>query len=385
MRELFVAGQVTGGTSFSHLVADNWRLPAVPFDPHEIAVLPYSSGTSGTSKGVILTHANLNAGLLALATGLPTLENRPSLGLLPFFHIAGMMAGLAVALYFGGTIVVLPRFDLESMLRTIQDYQIQSAVLVPPLVLALAKHPIVESFNLSSLQYVYTSAAPLAPSIQRACHQRLQVPVVNAYGMTEAAGMTHGSSDPAFMKFGTIGPCAQNLECKIVNIDTGAELGPNEQGELWLRGPQIMRGYLNNREATARCLDTEGWYHTGDIGYADSDGCFYIVDRLKELIKYKGYQIAPAELEAVLVTHPAVAEAAVVASPDEEAGEVPKAFVVLNRSARAEEILDFVAQRVAKYKKIRRLELVEEIPKTPAGKILRRVLRQRETGMKMDI
>jgi acyl-CoA synthetase (AMP-forming)/AMP-acid ligase II len=199
------------------------------------------------------------------------------------------------------------------------------------------------------------------------------------YGMTEAAGLTHSSLDPICeTKAGSVGPCAPNVRCKVVDFVTGSELGPNEKGELNLRGPQVMKGYLNNPAATSECLDRDGWYHTGDVGYADEDGCFYILDRLKELIKYKGFQVAPAELEAVLLSHPAIADAAVVPSPDEQAGEVPKAFLVTRNPVTVEEVLSFVAARVAPHKKIRRVEFVEQLPKSPAGKLLRRVLRERE-------
>lgn len=314
-----------------------------------------------------------------------SLKRKTALGLLPFFHIAGMVCVLHLSLYMGGTLILLPRFDLESFLRTIQDYQVQVAPLVPPIVVTLAKHPIVDSYDLSSLELILSGAAPLGADVQHACAERLKVSVIQGYGMTEAAGITHTSIEAAHKnKSGTVGPCAPNIECKVVDITTGAELGPNQRGELWIRGPQMMRGYLNNAEATSECLDREGWHRTGDIGYADEDGYFYIVDRLKDLIKYKAFQIAPAELEGLLLTHPAVSDAAVIASPDEEAGEVPKALVVLKGAATAEEIMGFVTARVAPYKKIRRLEFVEQIPKTAAGKILRRVLCERERSLRSE-
>ncbi|GIV79925.1 MAG: hypothetical protein KatS3mg050_4319 [Litorilinea sp.] len=177
---------------------------------------------------------------------------------------------------------------------------------------------------------------------------------------------------------GSVGVPLSNTQAKVVDIQTGETLPPGEQGEIWVRGPQMMKGYLNNPEATAATIDADGWLHTGDIGYADPDGYFYVVDRLKELIKYKGYQVAPAELEGILLSHPAVADAAVIPSPDEAAGEAPKAFVVLRGQATPEELMAYVAERVAPHKKVRRLEVVEQIPKSPTGKILRRVLVARE-------
>jgi len=388
LREVFVVGEEggRGATPFNVLLAAGSPLPGVGVNTSDIAILPYSSGTTGLPKGVILTHRNLIVGVLAAAIPLQaSLINKTGLGLLPFFHIAGMVCVLCASIYSGSTLILLRSFDLESFLGTIQDYRIQGAPLVPPIVIALAKHPIVDTYDLSSLELIGSGAAPLGADVQHACSERLKVSVIQCYGMTEAAGMTHGSIEAAHqIKFGSVGPCAPNIECKVVDIVTTADLGPNQRGEVWVRGPQMMRGYLNNAEATSRCVDREGWYRTGDIGYADEDGYFYIVDRLKDLIKYKGFQIAPAELEGLLLTHPAISDAAVIASPDEEAGEVPKALVVLKGPATAKEIMSFVTARVAPYKKIRRLEFVEQIPKTSAGKILRRVLCERERSLRSE-
>ncbi|MCS7065776.1 MAG: AMP-binding protein, partial [Fimbriimonadales bacterium] len=202
---------------------------------------------------------------------------------------------------------------------------------------------------------------------------------LQGYGLTETSPVTHvNPEDPARIKLASVGPPIDSTESMIVDVSTGEPLGVRAEGEVWIRGPQVMRGYLNNPDATAATITPEGWLRTGDIGYVDEDGYFYIIDRVKELIKYKGLQVAPAELEAVLLSHPAVADAAVIPSPDEEAGEVPKAFVVLKAPATAEELMDYVAQRVAPFKRIRRVEFVEQIPKSPSGKILRRVLVQQE-------
>jgi acyl-CoA synthetase (AMP-forming)/AMP-acid ligase II len=382
LREIFVVGETVGATPFSALLAEDRTPPSVDFNPSEdLAVLPYSSGTSGKPKGVMLTHANLVAGVLAVAIAFPFDAGTTGLALLPFFHIAGMVCVLHSALYTGSTQVLMRRFEPESFLQTIQKYRIEVAPLVPPLVVVLAKHPVVENYDLSSLKLVTSGAAPLGADMQCACQNRLGTPVVQAYGLTETTGITHGSVEAISKnKPGSVGPCGPNTRCKIVDVIEGTELGPKEQGELWVRSPQLMKGYLNNPEATAECLDHDGWYHTGDIGFADEDGYFYIVDRLKELIKYKGFQVAPAELEALLLTHPAIVDAAVIPSPDEQAGEVPKAFLVTRNPVSVEEVLNFVAARVAPYKKIRRVEFVENLPKSPAGKLLRRVLRERERG-----
>jgi acyl-CoA synthetase (AMP-forming)/AMP-acid ligase II len=218
----------------------------------------------------------------------------------------------------------------------------------------------------------------------RALSARLGCPVVQGYGMTEASPVTHLSpTRNAPLKPGSIGRAVSNTEVKIVKIGTDQEAAVGEAGELWIRGPQIMRGYLNKPEETSACLDAEGWYHTGDVGYVDDEGSFFIVDRTKELIKYKGFQVAPAELEALLLTHPAVLDAAVVRKADEEAGEVPQAYVVLkadehSRATRGEAIMDWVAGRVAPHKRIRHLQFVDQIPKSASGKILRRVLMDRD-------
>jgi len=298
---------------------------------------------------------------------------------LPFYHIYGMLVILNLCLYKGMTIVTMARFDLEQFLKILQDYQITRANLVPPIILALAKHPIVDNYDLSHLKIIMSGAAPLSAELAQACAERIGCIVLQGYGLTETSPVTHvNPEDPARIKLGSAGVPIANTECAVVSLETGNPLGVREEGEIWIRGPQVMKGYLNNPEATAQTLTPDGWLRTGDVGYVDEDGYFYIVDRVKEMIKYKGLQIAPAELEAVLLTHPAVADAAVIPSPDPEAGEVPKAFVVLKGTATDEELMAYVAARVAPFKKIRRIEFVEQIPKSPSGKILRRVLVQQE-------
>jgi len=257
--------------------------------------------------------------------------------------------------------------------------------LVPPIVLALSKNPVVDNYDLSKLKTIFSGAAPLDEHLTRACMKRLGCDVRQGYGMTETSPVTHSSpADPALVKFGSVGVPAPNTECKIVSLETGEALGTNKEGEVCVRGPQIMKGYLNRPEATAATIDAEGWLHTGDIGYVDDKGHFFIVDRAKELIKYKGFQVPPAELEALLLIHPCVADAAVIPYPDDEAGEVPKAFVVLKGEVTPEELMKFVAMRVAPHKKIRLLEFIDKIPKSPSGKILRRLLVQRERERKKD-
>jgi acyl-CoA synthetase (AMP-forming)/AMP-acid ligase II len=341
-----------------------------------VVVLPYSSGTTGLSKGVMLTHRNLVANLAQCEPILPIDEGEAVLSFLPFFHIYGMQVLMNAGLMSGGTCITLPRFDLEQFLSLAQEHKARRAFVVPPVVLALAKHPIVDNYDLSSLTMLFSGAAPLGADLAEEATRRLGVEVVQGYGMTELSPVSHATPEGQGRP-GTIGVLVPNTECRVVDPATGEDLGVGEDGEIWVRGPQVMVGYLANDEATAATIDEEGWLHTGDIGHVEDDGHWMIVDRLKELIKYKGFQVPPAELEALLLTHPAVADAAVIGVPDEEAGELPKAFVVLAPGAEATEddITSFVADQVAHYKQVRIVAFVDEIPKSAAGKILRRLLR----------
>jgi acyl-CoA synthetase (AMP-forming)/AMP-acid ligase II len=381
IEEIFVLGEAPGATPFAELAATDEPPPKIDINPSEdLAVLPYSSGTTGFPKGVMLTHRNLVANICQTEAVHHVSENDRVIAVLPFFHIYGLQLIMNGVLHKGATAVTMPKFDLEPFLQLMQAHAITRAYLVPPIVLALAKHPMVTKYDLSSLGVVLSGAAPLDASLAQACAERLGCKVVQGYGLTETSPVTHitPDDDPAKNRPGSIGQLLPNTEARVVGVETGDDVGPNEDGEIWIRGPQVMRGYLNNPDATARTIDAEGWLRTGDIGRADGDGYFVITDRLKELIKYRGYQVPPAELEAVLVGHPAIADAAVIPSPDEEAGEVPKAFIVLKEQVAPEEIMAYVAKRVAPHKKIRAVEFVDEIPKSASGKILRRVLVQRE-------
>jgi acyl-CoA synthetase (AMP-forming)/AMP-acid ligase II len=381
VEELFVFGEAEGATPFASLLEDDGEAPEVEIDPREdIVALPYSSGTTGVCKGVMLTHGNIVANLAQIRASGHDLSNDTLVCVLPLFHIYGLVAIANVALLSGAKIVMLPRFDFAQLLKVMQDYRVTFAHLVPPVILALAKQAVVADYDLSSLRTIFSGAAPLGPELSRACESRLGCEVIQGYGMTEASPATHITA-PGRGRAGSVGPCVPNMECKLVSVETGEEAaGPGERGEVWVRGPQVMKGYLNCPEATAQTLDDDGWLHTGDVAYVDEDGYFFIVDRAKELIKYKAFQVAPAELEALLLTHPAVADAAVVPSPDEEAGEVPKAFVVVREGhgLTEAEVLSFVASHVAPHKKVRRVEFISQVPKSPSGKILRRLLVTRE-------
>jgi len=351
--------------------------PAVTIVPAEdVVALPYSSGTTGLPKGVMLTHRNLVANLMQV-DALEHPDLRAFVGVLPFFHIYGMVVILNFALMRGATVVTLPRFELEPFLKVLQEWPIALAHIVPPVAVALAKHPAVDSYRFPHLKWLFSGAAPLGPELTAAVRQRLGVTIRQGYGMTEASPASHYTGPDAH-RDGMIGPLVPCTEGRIVDPVSGADLGAGERGEVWVRGPQVMKGYLNNPEATARTVDSDGWLRTGDIGVVDADGYLTIVDRLKELIKVKGYQVAPAELESLLLDHPLIADAAVIPVPDLESGEAPKAFIVARGTLTAEAVCAFVHERVSHYKRLREVAFIEVIPKSPSGKILRRVLIEAE-------
>jgi acyl-CoA synthetase (AMP-forming)/AMP-acid ligase II len=345
----------------------------------DLAALPFSSGTTGTSKGVRLTQRNLVANALQFAACTATTERDVLLIFLPLYHIYGV-ALMADSIVQGATQILMERFDLAEILRLVEDEGVTQLYVVPPVMLALASSPEVRPERLKSLRFLMCAAAPMAPEVGRRVVDRLGLRVIQAYGMTEASPLTHMHplDDPDF-DLKSVGITAPDTECRIVDVEDGEmELAEGEVGEVIVAGPQVMAGYWNAPEETARAIRGK-WLYTGDIGYMDGEGRLYIVDRKKEMIKYKAFSIAPAELEGLLLEHPAVADCAVTAQPDADAGEVPHAFVVSrpDRPVTAEELQDFVASRVATYKQIRSLEFVDAIPRTPSGKVLRRVLKER--------
>lgn len=389
IREIVVFGEADGAIPFASLLAHGDAPADVEIDAdNDVAALPYSSGTSGIPKGVMLTHRNLVANLCQVRGSVPIINgNDHVLAVLPFFHIYGMIVIMAGALVEGATIVTVPRFDLEGVLRVIQDHRITVAPIVPPIILAFAKHPLVDQFDLRTLRMLFSGAAPLGAELASACADRLQVTVRQGYGLTETSPVTHSHPvDGDYVNLSSVGPSLANTHCRLVDPLSGNDVAIGEPGELWIRGPQVMKGYFNKPEATAACLDEDGWLHTGDVAVVDARGWFTIVDRVKELIKYKGLQVAPAELEAVLLSHPQISDAAVIPVADDEAGEVPKAFIVVRPgnadgtlpALDAEHVMAFVAARVSPYKKVRAVAFVDSIPKSPSGKILRRLLVERE-------
>ncbi|MER6343611.1 4-coumarate--CoA ligase family protein [Streptomyces sp. NPDC001595] len=385
VQEILVCDSAPGHRSLIDMLASTAPEPRAAIDPAEdVAALPYSSGTTGTPKGVMLTHRQIATNLAQLEPAIDAGPGERILAVLPFFHIYGLTALMNAPLRKGATVVVLPRFDLETFLAAVQNHRITGLYVAPPIVLALAKHPLVAEYDLSSLKYVISAAAPLDAGLAEACSRRLGLPPVGqAYGMTELSPGTHVVPLDAMRDAppGTVGRLIAGTEMRIVSLDDPAkDLGPGEAGEILIRGPQVMKGYLGRPDATAAMIDPDGWLHTGDIGRVDEDGWLFVVDRVKELIKYKGFQVAPAELEALLLTHPGIADAAVIGVHDDDRNEVPRAYVVRRPTApdlSEGEVMMYVAERVAPYKRVRQVTFIDAVPRAVSGKILRRELRER--------
>ncbi|GAA4873418.1 AMP-binding protein [Actinomycetospora straminea] len=378
--EVVVLGEAEGATSFGAVLAAggddaDGEVPAGLVDPaRDLALLPYSSGTTGLAKGVMLTHRAMVTNVEQMQSVMRLTSEDRSVAVAPFFHAVGLNVVAGVTLRAGGTVVTLPRFDLEAYLGVIERHQVTVAVVVPPIALAMARHPAVDRYDLSSLRLLGSGAAPLSADLQQECARRVGCPVGQGYGMTEAvAAITLFDATTPIVP-GSVGVLLPGVEARIVDPVTGDDVGTEGSGELWVRGPQLMEGYLGNASATAATIDPDGWLHTGDLARCDADGNVFVEDRLKELVKVKGLQVAPAELEAVLRTHPAIADAAVIPVPDERAGERPKAVVVTSGPVGAEEIVAYVAERVAPHKRIADVVFVDAIPVSPSGKILRRLL-----------
>ncbi|KAI3916537.1 hypothetical protein MKW92_019358 [Papaver armeniacum] len=366
--------------------ADEKEIPSVSIEPDSAVVLPYSSGTTGLPKGVILTHKSLISSVAQQVDGEnPNLYLKSDdvvLCVLPLFHIYSLHSVLLCSLRAGAAVLLMEKFDITSLLELIQRYRVSVTPVVPPLVLALAKNPLVENFDLSSIRAVLSGAAPLGKELQDALKSRVPQAIFGqGYGMTEAGPVLAMSlvfaKQPFQTKSGSCGTVVRNAELKVIDPETGLTLRHNQPGEICVRGPQIMKGYLNDVDATSSTIDVEGWLHTGDIGYVDDDDEIFIVDRVKELIKFKGFQVPPAELEALLLSHPSIADAAVVSQKDDVAGEIPVAFIVRSNGFELTEVAvkEYISKQVVFYKRLHKVFFIHAIPKSPSGKILRKDLR----------
>lgn len=372
-----VLGEADAAVPFHELIEHDHPGASPALSSDLLAALPFSSGTTGRPKGVELTHANLVAGVRQSQAVIGFRPDDVVVAAAPFFHALGFNLLLPGALAAGATVVALPRPGLGPLLDAVQRYRGTATIVVPPLALGLAGDPLVDSYDLSSLRLLGVGAAPLPPAAEARCAERLGCLTGQGLGMTETSALIAvGPVDQP--RRGSVGRLVPNTEARIVDPAGGADLGPGRTGELWVRGPQVMRGYRDAPEATAATVDDEGWLRTGDLCCFDEDGYLFVVDRLKELIKSNGYQVAPAELEHLLLTHPAVADAAVVPRPDAHAGEVPVAHVSLRGEVTAEQLVEYVAERVAPYKRLRAVRVVDTVPRSPSGKLLRRTLVEAE-------
>ena len=362
--------------------------PSVEIDAKEdLAALPYSSGTTGLSKGVMLTHFNMTSNLRQFierpGEALQQTEDDVLLAHLPLFHIYGMQVLMNAVIASGGTQVMMGRFDMDEMLQLISTHRVTHLYTVPPVAIGLSLLADISDYEMSSMVAACLAAAPASEELQMRVQDVVGFPVFQAYGMTELSPVSNVDYIEADrMTPGSVGPAIADTEERVVDLETASKDVPvGEIGELLVRGPQVMKGYYNNEEATRETISEDGWLYTGDIVRMNEDGCVWILDRKKELIKYKGFQVPPAELEGLLLEHPAIADAAVIGKEDLESGEIPKAFVVARPGVEVsdEDVMGFVASRVATFKHIREVEFIDAIPKNPSGKILRRILMERET------
>ena len=388
-RDIVIRQDSSDGSSFWGLLENApTSPPSVVINPkNDVAVLPYSSGTTGLSKGVMLTHYNLTSnvqqflGRVGEEAGL--VESDVILTHLPLFHIYGMNVLMNGAIGAGATQVMMGRFDMDEFLALLSGERVSVLFTVPPVGLGLTQYPAVRETDLSSLRVGFFGAAPLSEDMQGRIQDALGgFPIIQGYGMTETSPVTNADFiEPHLIRHGSIGPAMPDTEEKVVDLETGeSEVAPGETGELLVRGPQVMKGYYNNEAATSETLTDDGWLHTGDIVRMDGDGYVWVLDRKKELIKYKGFQVPPAELEGVLLEHPGISDVAVIGKDDLESGEIPKAFVVARQGVElsAENVMNFVAGKVATFKRVREVEFTSAIPKNPSGKILRRTLIEQE-------
>ncbi|KAH0849516.1 hypothetical protein HID58_096377 [Brassica napus] len=367
--------------------ADETELPKPEISPEDTVLMPYSSGTTGLPKGVLITHKGVVTSTAQKVDG----EN-PHLNFtgddviicfLPMFHTYAHNSLMLSAMRAGAAFLILPRFELNKVMEMIQKYKVTVVPMAPPVVLAFVKSPDTETYDLSSVRMMFSGSGALAKELEDAVRLKLPNAIFGqSYGMTEMGTVAKSlafAKNPFKIKSGSCGTVIRNAEMKVVDTITGVSLPHNKPGEICIRGDQLMKGYLNDPQATAQTIDKDGWLHTGDIGFVDDNDEIFIVDRLKELIKFKGYQMAPAELEALLISHPFIEDVAVVAMKDEIAGEVPVVFVVRSEGSQLTEddVMSYINKQVVHYKRIKMVFFTDCIPKAPSGKILRKDLRAR--------
>lgn len=373
---IILLGDAEGTIPFAQVMANTDPEPAVEVSPDSLAALPYSSGTAGMAKGVVLRHRNLVANIIQFNTSIE-IANSVSLAFLPMFHIFGFTVVTLAGLASGAKLVTIPRFEPEPFLQAIAAHRVTNLFVVPPIMQFLAAHPLVDQYDLRSVELVGCGAAPLSSAMEQQVAQRLNCTAVQGYGMTESSGVISVSSLDR-QRRGSSGVLLAGTDARVIDPETGREAARGEAGEIWFRGPQAFEGYLNNAEATAATITPDGWVRTGDIGRIDPAGFVYVTDRLKELIKVKGFQVPPAELEALLLTHPQVADAGVIGREDERSGEIPIAYIVPRGDLDPEALREWVAAEVVDYKQLGAVVITDEIPRNPSGKILHRVLRDRD-------
>ncbi|GJW70117.1 4-coumarate--CoA ligase 9-like protein [Tanacetum coccineum] len=357
------------------------NLTKIQVSQDDIAAILYSSGTTGKMKGVKLTHRNLISTIAGALVGRqPRSSPAVYLSIVPYFHVYGFALCLRM-IAFGDSLVSFARFNFRVMLRLIEEFGVTHMAVAPPVVVALVDEnnkSLVDGVNWKSLETVYSGGAPITVAVIDKFKRRFpNVSLLQAYGLTETTGGVSRIAGPYESTIvGTVGRLIAHCEAKIVDPNTGVSLPPMNPGELWVRGPFIMKGYVDDEEVIDTMVDSDGWFRTGDLCYFDNEGFLFVVDRLKELIKYKGYQVPPAELEHILHSHPEITEAAVIPYPDELAGQVPMGFVVRRKGSTIDEakVKEFVAKQVAPYKKLRRVCFIDSIPKNAPGKVLRKEL-----------